>query len=298
MKTVVGTLGAIGMADQGSSKRTALITGASAGIGAALADRFAAAAFDLVLVARRADRLAEVAAALAENHGCECRPLVADLADPLAPAEIKSELDEATITIDALINNAGYGEDGAFLEQSWAQHERLWQVMGGAVLALSHLFTPGMVARGYGRIVNVASMAGLIYGTAGAGLYGPIKAAVIHFSQSLALEVAGSGVHVTALCPGYTYSEFHDVMGNRDLISHAVPAEMWTSAEEVAEAALEAVMAGEVICVPGATNHQLARQFGHLPDRAAQDTALERHKLQTAARAGGDPLDPKAELNG
>ena len=284
------------MAEDSPIKRTALITGASAGIGVAIADKFAARGFDLVLLARRADKLEEAAATLAGRHGCHCRTLVADLADPAAPAQIKADLDNAGVTVDARVNNAGYGEDGGFLEQSWAQHERLWQVMGGAVLALSHLFVPGMVARGYGRVVNVASMAGLIYGTAGAGLYGPIKAAVIHFSQSLALELAEeSGVHVTALCPGYTYSEFHDVMGNRDMVARALPKEMWSSAEEVAEAALEAVMAGDVVCVPGQINHQILNQFGHLPGKAAQDTALERHKMQQAARAGGAPLNLSEE---
>jgi uncharacterized protein len=131
---------------------------------------------------------------------------------------------------------------------------------------LAHKVLPGMVERRFGRIVNVASLAGLIPGSAGHTLYGASKALLVRFSQSLHLEVADQGVHVSALCPGFTYSEFHDVNGTRAQISASTPPWLWLGADEVAATGYEAVEANRAVCVPGAPNKAIAAFAKLVPD--------------------------------
>jgi len=237
--------------------RTALITGASAGIGASFAHVFAANGFDLVLTARRADRLESLAREIAAKYGRRVHVVAADLADPGAPAAIFDEIADAGITVDALVNNAGYGLPGSFLDCTWAQHRDFLQVMVTAVADLTRRFLPGMIARRYGRIINVASLAGLVPATAGHTLYAASKSLVVVFSQSLALENLRHNVHVTALCPGFTYSEFHDVNGMRPEVSK-LPRFMWMDADTVARQGYRAVMAGRIVYVPGRLNAFMA----------------------------------------
>lgn len=229
---------------------TALVTGASAGIGAALARVFAAHGFDLVLTARRADRLEALAAELRSAHGCAVHVIAADLADPAAPDRIADEVARLGLAIDALVNNAGYGLPGGFLEPSWEQHRDFLEVLVTAVAHLCYRFVPGMVERRRGWIINVSSVAGLVPQAAGHTLYGAAKALVHRFSQSLAREVLPKGVHVTALCPGFTYSEFHDVNGMRAQVSR-MPKFLWLDAEDVARQGFDAVMRGQITCVTG-----------------------------------------------
>jgi uncharacterized protein len=246
-------------------KKTALITGASAGIGAALARVFAANGFDLVLTARRADRLNALAEELRSAHGRSVTVIAADLADPGAPARIFDEIGRAGVTIDALVNNAGYGLPGGFLGSSWNQHRDFIQVMVTAVAEMCHRFAPGMAERRRGWIINVASVAGLVPGSAGHTLYGAAKALVIQFSQSLALELLPKGVRVTALCPGFTYSEFHDVNGMREQVSR-LPKWMWMDADTVARQAYGAVMRGDIIHVNGRVNRAIVVVRRYSPD--------------------------------
>lgn len=237
--------------------RTALITGASAGIGASFAHVFAHEGFDLVITARRADRLEDLARTIAATYGRRVHVVTADLADPAAPAAIERDLSAAGISIDALVNNAGYGLAGTFLDSRWEQHRDFVQVMVTAVADLTHRFLPGMIARGYGRIINVASLAGLLPATAGHTLYAASKAMVILFSQSLALEMVSHNVHVTALCPGFTYSEFHDVNNMRRQVSQ-LPSFMWMDADTVARQGYDAVMRGDIVYVNGRVNRGIA----------------------------------------
>ncbi|MDP1872874.1 SDR family oxidoreductase [Phenylobacterium sp.] len=246
------------------ARRLALVTGASAGIGATFARSLAAQGHDLALTARRLDRLDALAAELRERHGIEVLTLAADLADPAAPRALQAALTAEGRTVDLLINNAGYGLPGAFGDNSWDDQAASLQVMLTAPCELAHLFLPGMTARGFGRIVNVSSVAGLVAG--GAGLYGAQKSFLVRFSQSLHLECAGSGVHVSALCPGLTWSEFHDVNGMRDALDSATPAWLWMDAETVVAAGLAAVEANRPVCVPGAVNKTLVLLAQHLPD--------------------------------
>jgi len=246
-------------------KRTVLITGASSGIGEAFADVFAAAGFDLVLTARRADRLAAVAERIRATHRSAVEVIVADLADPDVPARLCEEATRRGLRIDALVNNAGYGVPGGYVASPWERHDAMLQVMVVAVAELTHRLLPGMIERGYGRIINVASLAALVPAPAGHTLYAASKALVVKFSESLAGEVLRHGVHVTALCPGFTYSEFHDVTGTRATVSR-LPSWLWMQSGQVAREGFDAVMAGTPVHVTGRVNRTIAAGARHLPE--------------------------------
>lgn len=245
-----------------------LVTGASAGIGAAFARALAARGHDLVLVARREDRLHALAEALRERHGTHSTVFAADLADPAAPARLCDALVESGLDVDWLVNNAGYGQPGTLVANPWQAHADFIQVMMTAPTELARRLLPGMRERGYGRLVNVASLAGFVPGTAGHTLYAASKAYLIKMSQSLALENQAAGVHVSALCPGFTWSEFHDITGTREKMN-AMPRFMWLTAEEVAHKGIEAVERGAVVYVPGRVNRAIKAFAELLPDRLA-----------------------------
>jgi uncharacterized protein len=250
---------------ESQSPRTALVTGASAGIGKAIAEVFAEKGFDLVLTARRADRLETLAADIRRRLGRRVTVIAADLADPAAPARIADEVAKAGITIDALVNNAGYGVPGKFTDTPWETQRDMVQVMVMALAELTHRFLPGMITRRYGRVINVGSVAGLVPQSAGHPLYGSSKSLVIGFSQSIALEGMPYNVYTTAVCPGFTYSEFHDVNGMRTQVSR-LPRFMWMDANTVARQAYDAVMAGRLIFVNGLWNRTMVF-FAHYAPR-------------------------------
>jgi uncharacterized protein len=231
--------------------RTALITGASAGIGAALAYVFAAHGFDLVLTARRKARLEVIAREIEVAHDVRAHILTADLADPAAPADLVSALAHDGLAIDALVNNAGYSVAGTYLDTRWEEQRDFLQVLVRAPCELTHRLLPQMAERHYGRIMNVASVAGLMPGSASHTLYGGAKALMIKFSQSLHSEVKALGIHVSALCPGFTVTEFHDVNRTRGQMSR-MPRFAWLGAERVACDGYEALMRNRAICIPGA----------------------------------------------
>lgn len=246
--------------------RLALITGASSGIGAALARVYASHGYDLAITARRADRLEALADETRLRHGVEVMVIPADLADPAGPGAILEQIAAHGRTVDALINNAGYGTPGAYPAGGWVEEEAFLRVLLIAVCELTHKVLPGMAERRFGRIVNVASLAGLVPGAPGSALYGAVKAFLVRFSQSLHLENQGTGVHVTALCPGFTYTEFHDVNGTRAQVGERAPPWMWLGADEVAAAGYEAAEANRPVCVTGAPNQAIAAAAKILPD--------------------------------
>ena len=248
------------------TRRLCLVTGASAGIGAAFAKIYAAHGYDIALTARRADRLEAMAAEIRMRHGVETLVIPADLAQPGAVDQILAEIESHGRVVDALVNNAGYGVPGRYAETRWDQQAAFLQVLLVAVCELTHKVFPGMMERRFGRIVNVASLAGLAPGTAGATLYGASKAFLVRFSQSLHLEGQEAGVHVSALCPGFTFSEFHDVTGTREQVAKNIPPWMWMGADEVAASGYEATEANRAICVPGAPNKTLAALAKLIPD--------------------------------
>lgn len=259
------------------ANRRALVTGASAGIGAECARQLAARGCELVLTARREDRLQTLASQLRKAHRIAVDVVADDLADPAAPARIVAAAARGGRTIDILINNAGYGVPGRYDQVDWDTHARFMQVLVDAPLQLCHLLIPGMRERGYGRIVNVGSLAGLVPATPGNTLYAPAKAFLVRLSQALAMENRGHGIHVCALCPGFTRSEFHDVSQARELVSK-LPRWMWSDAEDVVRQGLDAVEHGRVVCVPGRINRTVKVVMDLLPDRLALALVARRAK--------------------
>jgi short-subunit dehydrogenase len=257
--------------------RWALVTGASAGIGAAFARELASRGASVILTARREDRLAALAAELLQRYHTRVECIAADLAASGAPGALCAEIQRRGIGVDILVNNAGYGLPGSFVSQPWRKHAEFVQVMLTAPCELTHLLLPGMQQRGYGRVINIASLAGLIPGSAGHTLYAASKAFLIKFSQSLALENVRHGVNVCAVCPGFTYSEFHDVTGTRQVVSK-MPRWMWLGADEVARRGVDAVERGEIVYVTGRVNRAIKTLFKLLPDRFALRTIQKRSK--------------------
>jgi short-subunit dehydrogenase len=247
------------------ARRTVLITGASAGIGEAFANIYAARGFDPILAARRRDRLEELAARLEREHGVRANAIAADLTDHEAPRTLCDALDREGRTVDVLVNNAGYAVPGSYRAAAWSQHADFLQVMVVAYAELAHRLLPGMIERRWGRIVNVASLAGLVPGTAGHTLYAASKSFLVKFSQSLGMEVDKYGVHVTAVCPGYTHTEFHAVAGLESLTSR-LPRVLWMDARTVAQQGYEASEAGRLVYVNGRMNKAIAVAARLMPD--------------------------------
>ena len=249
---------------EGKGKR-ALITGASSGIGVELARVFAEHGFDLILVARRRDKMEALAEELARDMKTDCHIIVADLADPAAPRAIFDEVTARGLRVDALVNNAGYGIPGFFRDTKWEDQAALLQVMVTSLTELCHLFGPCMKARGYGRILNVASVAGHLPASAGGTLYSASKAFVIKLSEALHFEYLGTNVNVTALCPGFTWSEFHDVMGNREEMNR-LPKFLWLDTNHVAREGFRAVMENDPVYTNGFFYRLIAWIADVIPD--------------------------------
>ena len=233
---------------------TALITGASSGIGLELAKLFARDGYDLVLVARRREKLEALGEDLAGRHGIRFRAIAADLADPAAPAGIVGQLAAASVAVDVLVNNAGFGELGKFSETDLETARQMIQVNITALTLLTKLFLPGMIARHRGRILNVASTAGFAPGPLMA-VYYATKAYVISLSEALAEELRGSGVSVTVLCPGPTLTEFQAVAHMESARLFRLPGVM--DAGAVARAGYAGLMRGKRMVVPGLLNRAL-----------------------------------------
>jgi len=252
------------MAD--GQRLTALITGASAGIGKAFADVFAKNGFDLILTARREERLKALAGELEGKHGIKASVCAMDLADPTGAERLVAEIKANGLKVDALVNNAGYGVPGNYAGTPWQAQKDFIQVLVTAPCELAHRLLPEMIARKKGYIINIASVAGMIPGSAGATLYGASKSFMVQFSRSLHLEQEANGVHVTALCPGFTFSEFHDVTGNREEVSK-MPEFMWMTADVVAQQGYDAVMRNKAVHVNGPVNKGIVLLAKYLPDQ-------------------------------
>ena len=248
------------------SQGWALVSGASAGIGAEFCRQLAARGWSLVLVARRADRMEKLAEGFRREHSVSCRVLALDLARPDAGLELETFLQSEGIEITFLVNNAGYGVPGEYGQSDWSRHRASLDVMLNSVCELTWRLLPAMHRNGRGYIVNVASLAGLVPGSARHTLYGATKSFLIRFSQSLAMENLDTGVTVSALCPGFTYSEFHDVLGIREQVSE-MPSWMWMSAEEVVAFGIDSVTRAKprTVAVPGRVNRFIALTARLLP---------------------------------
>lgn len=234
---------------------TALITGATSGIGLAFARTLARRGHDLVLVARDRERLDVVAAEL-RGHRVEVDVLVADLADRAQLATVEERLRAQPVEI--LVNNAGFGVPQKFSTGDLEAEQQMLDVLVTAVMRLTHAALPGMIARGSGAVLNVSSVAGWITG----GTYSAAKAWVTVFSESLSIELAGTGVHVTAVCPGYTHTEFHQ---RASMEMDAVPEWMWLDTQDVVDRALVDVRKGRPVSVAGTQYKALSLAAQYLP---------------------------------
>ena len=252
------------------ARRLCLVTGASSGIGRAFAREFARRGWDLALVARREDKLTELAEELKAQFGVDSLIIPADLSDPAAPQAIVDAVAARGRQIDGLVNNAGAGQPGAFLDTDWATQARFLELMAVSYLKLMHLVAGPMAQRGFGRIVTIASVSALLpsanaHTRYSGALYPGIKGLLIKASEALGLELEGRGVHVTAVAPGYTWSEFHDVNGARSTVSR-LPSFWMLTAEQVAVAGVDAVERAVPLRVPGAWYKFLVALARVLPD--------------------------------
>jgi short-subunit dehydrogenase len=246
------------------TKQTALITGASAGLGREYARLFAKDGHDLVLVARRRERLDELARELVAAHGTTCMVVTADLATPGAGQRIADQVQAAGRTIDFLVNNAGFGRRGPFAQSDVRPQLEMIDVNVRALVELTRLFLPGMLQRRQGRILNIASMAGFVPGPFMATYYAS-KAFVLSFTEAMAGELRGTGVTATASCPGPTSTEFGEVAGSSksNLFKRHV-----ADAASVARHGYRAMLAGTVVAIPGLQN-KLSVQSVRIAPRAA-----------------------------
>ena len=252
-----------------AERKTALITGASFGIGLELARIFAGEGYNLVLVARSADKLRQLASGLEKEHGTRSLILAADLTEPGAPAYVLDQTTRADIQVDVLVNNAGFGQYGMFAENDLEECLRQIQLNVTTLTHLTRLYLPAMIERKSGRILNVASTAAFQPGPLMA-VYYATKAYVLHFSEAIANELQGTGVTVTCLCPGPTATEFQkraNIAGIR-LTKYGC-----MDARTVAEDGYRALMAGKPVVISGFRNWLVAQSVRFAPRRLAAAVA-------------------------
>ncbi|MGH3242840.1 MAG: SDR family NAD(P)-dependent oxidoreductase [Spirillospora sp.] len=252
--------------------RTALVTGASSGIGESFARLLAGRGTDLVIVARRAERLDDLARELVERYRVAVEVLAADLTDPLQRSEVEGRL--SADPVELLVNNAGHGAFGAFAETPLDVQVAQIELNVTAVVRLTHAVLPGMVERGRGGVLNVAAMSGFAP-SPGSATFGATKSYVASFSESLHAEVAAKGVHVTALCPGFTRTD--EVVHDRPVPSNL----LWLRRDDVARAGLDAVATGRALCIPG-VQYKAAFPALRLVPRPLLRAAVNRVRQQAA----------------
>ncbi|MEW6720515.1 MAG: SDR family oxidoreductase [Thermodesulfobacteriota bacterium] len=260
---------------------TALVTGATAGIGKVFAQRFAARGHDLVLVARNAASLEEVAADLRKRHGVEVETLRADLCDRQQMDRVADRLRDAGRPVDILVNNAGFGLAAPFLQGPISDEERMLDCLVRAVLVLTRAAVPGMIDRRSGTVITVSSVAGFLPG----GTYSAAKAWATTFTVSLAGQLAGTGVAATVLCPGYVRTEFQQRAGVD--VSY-LPGWVWLDAEELVDRCLEDVRRGRMVSVPSLRYKAMVFFLRRFPLRWLKGLAVRRNRMHAAGNKTGD----------
>ena len=249
------------MSNDITGRPRALMTGASSGIGAAFAKRLAKDGYDLIIAARRRDKLEALAAQLQSNHQSNIEVMVADLSKSDDLRAVEKRVAEDT-SLELLVNNAGFGAYMPFIELDPDKAEELINVQVVAVMRLTHAALPGMIARGRGAIINISSRLAFS-GPMGStqlpkrATYAGTKSFVITFSQLVQSELEGTGIQVQALCPGLVRTEFHELVG---MDPNRFPPQMIMKAEDLVEASLVGLKLGEVICIPALEDAALLRQ--------------------------------------
>jgi hypothetical protein len=245
-------------------KKTALITGATSGIGRAFAEEYAKRGYDLILTGRRAPEIRKVAAGLSRRYGVEAKAVIAELAREKDVAKLEAVARKEK-EIDVLVNNAGFGSRNEFLDDGADRSAAMVSVHILAPIRLIREIAPRMIARGKGTIINVASMAAFLP-LPGSGLYSATKAFLHSFSESLFLDAARHGVKVQSLCPGLTHTDFHRKLGmSGDMRSRGFL--RWMDAEEVVRESLLALKRNTPLCIPGFWNKVVFRVITLVPRR-------------------------------
>jgi short-subunit dehydrogenase len=262
-------------------RKLALITGASAGIGEAFARAYAARGYDLAIVARRLDRLEALEAELSAKHNVEAFSIAADLSVFEAEKPVMAALAERGRTVDVLINNAGFGIPKIFTDAPWSDQRDFLMTLAVTPCALAYAVIPGMVERGFGSIINVASVAGFSPGVGGNTLYPGVKSLMIKFSQALDCEYRRQGLKITALCPGSTKTDFTAEAGIDHLMGDNPFAQ---TAAAVVQTAIRANEAGRVVVIPGWHNRLAVALMRTLPEplvRSLIDKGAAKYRLET-----------------
>lgn len=246
-------------------RRLALITGASAGLGEAFARAYAARGLDVALVARRAERLQTLAGELRHRHGIEALVIPADLSGWEAHTTVIDAVTAQGRHVDVLVNNAGFGIPQSFISVPWARQRDFLMTMAVNACGLAYDVIPGMTRRGAGAIINISSMAAFSPGVAGNSLYPGVKGLMLRFSQSLDAEYRAAGLRVTAVCPGFTKTEFAEQAGVAEIMQreHRM---LWQTADAVALATIRGNERGKVVVIPGWHNRLSALLMRSLPE--------------------------------
>jgi len=240
---------------------TALITGASSGIGAVFARRLAARGKNLILVARRQEKLAALARELEQRYSIAVEILLADLSQPDDIEKVEKRIQELD-NLDMLINNAGFGTGGKFVEVELDKQLSMIEVHIVATMRLCRAALPAMLARGRGSIINVSSISAFLP-VAGSVNYSASKVYLVNFSKALQAELAGTSIKVQALCPGFTYTEFHSTSEYQDFDRGHIPRGFWMSGEAVVNASLRDLARNRTVCIPGFINHVMIALAGN-----------------------------------
>jgi short-subunit dehydrogenase len=246
------------------NRRIALITGAASGLGASFASRLARAKFDVVLLDRQADRVKERADELTDRFGVKTYVIVQDLTRPEAAAAVRAQCDALGLSVDVLVNNAGFHLNKCFHELPWSEIEDNLQLLLIIVLELTRLFLPGMIQKKWGRIINVASLSGFMPGGVQLATYNATKTFLIPFSEALDFELRETGVRVTAVCPGFMRTDLFINSGLTN-VSDSVPGFLWIEPDQVAEGGFRAAMNGAPIYIPGLVNRAIVTAAKFVP---------------------------------
>ena len=243
----------------------ALITGASSGIGLESSRFIASKGINLILTARRGDVLANISRQISEEYNVNVDFFPCDLSDQDAPVRIYDYCESKNYEVSLLVNNAGYGIPTSFHETSMEEEEKFIRVLGISVIAVTKLFLPRMIEKGYGRIMIVSSVAAFSPPSSIQALYGPIKTFMNRFSDSININYNHKGITSTAVCPGFTITGFHTASGVQDEMDR-VPSFMKLSAKRVASEGVEATLSGKPLSIPSKTYKTLVFILNHVPE--------------------------------